>query len=80
MSHNDDMGDEIGWPELVAEVAAIRDTLSPRRTVSVSILAGNAGEAGALALYGPQDNLPTPISSTNSFHDRGFGPYPHPKR
>jgi hypothetical protein len=41
----------------------------------LAILANNYGEAGALSLYGPQYNLPTPISSTNSFHDRGYGPY-----
>jgi 4-amino-4-deoxy-L-arabinose transferase-like glycosyltransferase len=75
MKNNSDMADEIGWPEFVAQVAAVRDTLSPQDRSRLAILANNYGEAGALSLYGPQYNLPTPISSTNSFHDRGYGPF-----
>ena len=75
MSHNSDSGDEVGWPELVAQVAAVRDTLPPADRSRLAILANNYGEAGAIALYGPQYNLPTPISSVNSFHDRGYGPF-----
>lgn len=73
MKHNSDMRDEVGWPEFVAQVAAVRDSLSPEDRSSLAILANNYGEAGALALYGPKYGLPTPISSTNSFHDRGYG-------
>jgi 4-amino-4-deoxy-L-arabinose transferase-like glycosyltransferase len=75
MANNDDMADEIGWPEFVAQVAAVRDTLAPEDSSHLAIIAHNYGEAGALALYGPQYNLPTPLSGTNSFHDRGYGPY-----
>jgi 4-amino-4-deoxy-L-arabinose transferase-like glycosyltransferase len=75
MKNNYDMANEVGWPEFVAQVAAVRDTLSPQERSSVAILANNYGEAGALSLYGPKYNLPTPISSTNSFHDRGYGLY-----
>ena len=75
MRNNYDMADEVGWPEFVAQVAAVRDTLPPSDLSRLAILANNYGEAGALALYGPQYHLPTPISSTNSFHNRGFGPY-----
>jgi 4-amino-4-deoxy-L-arabinose transferase-like glycosyltransferase len=75
MKNNSDMADEIGWPEFVAQVAAVRDSLSAEDRSRLAILANNYGEAGALALYGPQYHLPTPISSTNSFHDRGYGPY-----
>jgi hypothetical protein len=75
MQNNADMRDEIGWPEFVAQVAAVRDTLPAEDRTHLGIIAHNYGEAGALALYGPQYNLPTPISGTNGFHDRGFGPY-----
>ena len=75
MKNNDDMANEVGWPEFVAQVAAVRDTLSPQDRSRLAILANNYGEAGAIALYGPQYNLPTPISSTNTFHQRGYGPY-----
>jgi hypothetical protein len=75
MKNNSDMKDEIGWPELVTQVAAVRDTLSAEERSKLAILANNYGEAGAVALYGPQYGLPTPISSTNTFHLRGYGPY-----
>jgi 4-amino-4-deoxy-L-arabinose transferase-like glycosyltransferase len=75
MKNNSDMADEVGWPEFVAQVAAVRDTLSSEDRQRLAILANNYGEAGALSLYGPQYGLPTPISSTNGFHDRGYGPY-----
>ena len=75
MANNGDMRDEVGWPEFVAQVAAVRDTLPAQDRGRLAIIAHNYGEAGALALYGPGYGLPTPISGTNSFHDRGFGPY-----
>ena len=75
IKNNYDMDNEIGWPEFVAQVAAVRDTLSPEDLSRLAILDNNYGEAGALSLYGSQYNLPTPISSTNGFHDRGYGPY-----
>jgi hypothetical protein len=76
LANSSDLSDEVGWPEFVASVAAVRDTLPPEDRTRLGILANNYGEAGALALYGPQYNLPTPISSTNSFHDRGYGTDP----
>ena len=73
--NNGDVRDEIGWARVRRQVAAVRDTLSPEDRGHLAIIAHNYGEAGALALYGPQYNLPTPLSGTNSFHDRGYGPY-----
>jgi uncharacterized membrane protein len=75
MANNGDSADEIGWPELVAQVAAVRDTLPAEDLPRLGILVHNYGEAGAVALYGPQYHLPAPISSTNSFFFRGWGPY-----
>ncbi len=75
MKNNYDMANEVGWPEFVAQVAAVRDTLPEEDRSRLAVLANNYGEAGALALYGPQYGLPTPISSTNTFHARGYGPY-----
>ena len=75
MKNNSDMADEVGWPEFVAQVAAVRDSLSAEDRSRLAILANNYGEAGAIALYGPKYGLPTPISGTNSFHDRGYGPF-----
>ena len=70
-----DLADEVGWPEFVAQVAAVRDQVPAQDRSRLAVLANNYGEAGALALYGPAHGLPTPISSTNSFWARGFGPY-----
>ena len=75
MSNSSDMADEVGWPEFVHQVAAVRDGLRPDERERLGLLANNYGEAGALELYGPQYGLPEPISSTNSFHPRGFGPF-----
>lgn len=68
-----DLADEIGWPEVVADVAGVWNQLPPADRERAAILAGNYGEAGALALYGPKYGLPEPISPINSFYDRGYG-------
>ena len=73
---NDDLQEEVGWPELVQTVAQIRDNLPPEDRAHLAILAGNYGEAGALNLYGEQYHLPRTISGINSFWARGYGDPP----
>jgi 4-amino-4-deoxy-L-arabinose transferase-like glycosyltransferase len=73
---NGDLREEIGWPELVATVARIRDTLTPDDRAHLGILGTNYGEAGAVNLYGPQYGLPRAISGVNSFWYRGYGDPP----
>jgi 4-amino-4-deoxy-L-arabinose transferase-like glycosyltransferase len=73
MKNNYDMANEVGWPEFVAQVAAVRDQLSPAERAQYAVLAENYGEAGAIELYGPKYGLPTPIATVNDFHDRGYG-------
>ncbi len=75
MTHNYDMADEVGWPEFVEQVAAVRDGLSPQERQGLGLLANNYGEAGALEFYGARYGLPQVISSTNSFHPRGYGSF-----
>jgi 4-amino-4-deoxy-L-arabinose transferase-like glycosyltransferase len=75
MKNNADLANEVGWPEFVEQVAAVRDQLPPSERNRLAVLANNFGEAGALELYGPRFGLPAPISSTNSFHARGYGAY-----
>jgi hypothetical protein len=75
-SMNDDLGEEVGWPELVETVAKIRDTLPINERGHLGILAANYGEAGAIDLYGPQYGLPNAISGVNSFWQRGYGDPP----
>lgn len=70
---NGDLREEIGWPELVATVARIRDSLPAQKRSRVGILVGNYGEAGAIDLYGPAYGLPGAISGMNSYWQRGYG-------
>lgn len=70
---NADYKEEVGWPELARTVAQIRDSLPPDDREHLGILGTNYGEAGAIALYGPQYGLPTPISGVNSFWEREYG-------
>ena len=73
---NGDLAEEIGWPELVETIAAVRDKVPQAERQHLAILAGNYGEAGAVNLYGPQFHLPSAISGTNSFWWRGYGDSP----
>jgi hypothetical protein len=75
MKNNADMANEVGWPEFVGQVAAVRDGLPAGDREKLAVLAENFGEAGALQLYGPKYGLPVPISTVNDFHDRGWGPF-----
>jgi 4-amino-4-deoxy-L-arabinose transferase-like glycosyltransferase len=77
--NNGDLVEMIGWPELVQEVARIRDSLTPAERQQLGILAANYGEAGAVNLYGPANGLPAAISGVNSFWARGYGD-PPPQR
>ncbi len=73
MKANEDFREQIGWPELVEAVAKVRDALQAEDRVNLGVLAANYGEAGALALYGPQYELPRVISGVNSFWAKGYG-------
>lgn len=68
--------EEVGWPELVKQVAEIRDTVPPEERARLGILAGNYGEAGAINVYGPAYGLPRAISGIDSFWLWGYGDPP----
>jgi 4-amino-4-deoxy-L-arabinose transferase-like glycosyltransferase len=68
--------EEIGWPELVENIARIRDSLPSADRTRIGILAGNYGELGALNLYGEAYGLPRAISGVNSSWERGYGDPP----
>jgi hypothetical protein len=76
--NNGDLREEIGWTDLVAAVAKVRDSLSAEERLSYGIVVGNYGETGAIDLLGPVYGLPETISSTNSAWFRGYG-NPPPK-
>jgi hypothetical protein len=67
---------QIGWPDSVAMVAKIRDSLPTQDRARLGILAGDEGETGAVNLYGPAYGLPKAISGMNSNWLRGYGDPP----
>jgi len=76
--NNGDLREEIGWTDLVAAVAKVRDSLSAEERVNYGVVVGNYGETGAIDLLGPAYGLPETISNTNSAWLRGYG-NPPPK-
>jgi hypothetical protein len=73
VTKNDDLAEELGWPELASEVARIYRTLPAEERERTGVFCGNYGEAGAVDLYGPALGLPPAISGTNSYWLRGPG-------
>jgi hypothetical protein len=70
---NGELREEIGWTDLVAEAARIRDALPPTERAHLEIITGNYGETGAIDLYGPRYGFPQAISGTNAAWYRGYG-------
>jgi 4-amino-4-deoxy-L-arabinose transferase-like glycosyltransferase len=68
---NAEQGEQIGWPELTSAVATAWSQLPAEDRTSGVIFAGNYGEAGAIAEYGPSHGLPAPYSGHMSFADWG---------
>jgi hypothetical protein len=71
---NYNLGEEIGWPDFVREVATVWRSLPPTTQDATTILTGNYGEAGAVIRFGAKYGLPTAYSGHNSFWD--WGPPP----
>lgn len=70
---HDNFSEQLGWPELTAEVARIYRSLPENEQAQTGVFAGNYGEAGAINFYGPSHGLPTAISGVNSYWYRGYG-------
>ena len=77
LKNNGDLREEIGWNEMVATVAEIRDGLTADQRQHLGIVVGNYGEGGAIEILGAAHGLPEPISGTNSAWLRGY-PTPEP--
>ncbi len=67
---------EIGWPELAATVASVRDSIPASERAELGVMAADDGEAGAINLYGRAYGLPRAISGMNSNWFRGYGDPP----
>src|SRR5215475_3612714 len=76
-SANTNFNEEFGWREMTDAVLRVRDSLPPE-DAPVDVLAGDAGEAAAINLYGRGYGLPEVISGGNSHWLRGYG-NPPPK-
>jgi 4-amino-4-deoxy-L-arabinose transferase-like glycosyltransferase len=76
IKQNGDLAEEIGWPELVREVARIYNNLPEAERSHTGIYCVNYGEAGAIDLYGSAYRLPRAISGVNSYWARGPGDPP----
>jgi hypothetical protein len=64
---NYDIGEEIGWQQLVETVARVWRSLPAGERATAVIVAANYGEAGAIDRYGPALGLPGAFSGHNSY-------------
>ena len=71
-----DYADMLGWPELVAAVAHVYDSLPPEKRAQVVLAGENYGEAGAMEFYGPRLGLPRVVSAAGSYWFFGPGEKP----
>lgn len=62
------VGDQVGWPAYVEQVAQAYRSVPPGRRTAV--ITTNYGEAGAVARFGPSLGLPAPHSGQNALHAR----------
>jgi hypothetical protein len=60
--------DEFGWPEMVATVAGVYNSLPAGERAKTAILAGNYGGAGAIDFFGPRYGLPKSISAHQNYY------------
>ncbi|MGH9057538.1 MAG: glycosyltransferase family 39 protein [Acidimicrobiales bacterium] len=70
---NKDLGGMLGWPHLVATVAAAAKTVPPGERPRLVVLTNDYSEAGAIDYYGRTDGLPNAISGHNTFWWWGWG-------
>jgi hypothetical protein len=60
--------DEHGWENQARVVAGVFRSLSPEEQAECNIFAGNFGEAGAIAYYGPALGLPQVYSTHQNYY------------
>jgi 4-amino-4-deoxy-L-arabinose transferase-like glycosyltransferase len=59
------IGDQVGWPQYVAQVDAVYRSIPARQRRGTAIITANYGEAGAIVQYGAALGLPRPFSGQN---------------
>ncbi len=60
--------DELGWPEMVAALARVYNSLPPDERARTAIFGQNYGQAGAIDFFGPRYGLPKAISAHQSYY------------
>jgi len=70
---NGELKSEVGWPELVQQVAKAYNSLPTDERSGAAILAASSGEIGSIDLYGPAYGLPRVISGFDSYWAYGYG-------
>jgi 4-amino-4-deoxy-L-arabinose transferase-like glycosyltransferase len=70
---NAELKSEVGWPQLVQQVAKAYNSIPDSERAHTAILAASSGEIGSIALYGPAYGLPRPISGFNDYWRYGYG-------
>ncbi len=68
----DNYKEEIGWTDLVQNVARVYESIPAEERARTGIMVGNYGEAGAIDIYGAKYGLPPAISGTNSLWYRTY--------
>ncbi len=71
--NNVELKSEVGWPELVQEVAKAYNSLPDSEKAHTAILAASSGEIGSIDLYGTAYGLPSVISGFNAYWQYGYG-------
>ncbi|MCP4308588.1 MAG: glycosyltransferase family 39 protein, partial [bacterium] len=64
---NKELGETVGWDEMVAQVADVYRTLPGQEQLTASILTGSYGEAGAIDRFGEDFGLPSAHSGHNAY-------------
>ena len=64
---NKELGETVGWDEMVGQVAEVYQALSPQDKLTASILTGSYGEAGAIDRFGHDLGLPPAHSGHNGY-------------
>ncbi len=70
---NTELKSEVGWPEVVQQVATAYNSLPTDERSGAAILAASSGEIGSIDLYGPAYGLPRVISGFDSYWQYGYG-------
>jgi hypothetical protein len=64
---NPELAEQVGWPELVSQVAGTWGSIPDPQRADAAIFTSNYGEAGAVDRFGPSLGLPNAYSGHNNY-------------